>query len=246
MRRTRRYSGPNLFSPPPTILARAGGGIRLTGKDPKKAKAKGRSASAEVDGPLKYPEVSIFEEVDATDEEEIEEFEPLSHEELDVVWDDDGVREMAQDRWEAMLEDLFATPEEGEDLEAFEEVRESIGWSKGEVIWEGMDFDQMFTDPGEFHEFELLSRKDQRAFLRERLRTQQASGVAEAGDDVIALETDRRGNGRRERPEDGTTGQRVKGKEGGSLVSYETETEHRPEDLDLGMSRGRPKRRRRV
>lgn len=191
---------------------------------------------------MRHPEVSIFEEVDATDEEEIEEFEPISHDEPDVVWEDD--RGLAQDRWEAMLEDLFTTPEEGEDLDAFEEVVESIGWSKGEVIWEGMDFDQMFTGPGEFHEFELLSRKDQRAFLRERLRTQQASGAAEAGDGEIALETDRRANGRRERS--GSADRRSKGKEGGSLVSYETETEHRPEDLDLGISHGGPKRRRRV
>ena len=190
--------------------------------------------------------MAIFEEVEASEEEAVEEFEPLPHEEPDVVWDEEGHWDLAHDRLEALLESLFTDLEDGEDVEAFEEVRDTLGWSKGEVIWEGMDFDQLFSDPSEFHEFELLSRRDQRAFLRERLKTQQASGAAEAGDGEIALETDHRAGGRRKHPKHLDAGQHGRPEGSGSLVSYETETEHRPEDLDIGMAPARKKRHRRA
>ncbi|UCC93863.1 MAG: hypothetical protein JSW25_04125, partial [Thermoplasmata archaeon] len=105
--------------------------------------------------------------------------------------------------------------------------------------WEGMDFDMMFTDPGDFHDFELLSRKDQRQFLRERLRTQQASGAAEAFDEggVEMRMTPPPRPDKAKRPPAPTP------RSPGQLVSYETETEHRPQDSDIGIHSDRAKRR---
>ena len=226
-----------------TIPARAPGGYGLEKEDPHRRKRKGRSASGEVDGPIMQPKATIFEEVETDEESSLEEFEPVSHDEPNVEWTHEEDWEVVEERWEALLEDLFTDFVDQEDMDAFEEVIETLGWSSGEVIWEGMDFDQMFTDSGEFHAFELLSRKDQRAFLRDRLRTQQASGVAEAGDGEIDLDTDGRSDPGRAKP---ASGKATDGKGSGSLVSYETETEHRPEDLDIGIATGKGKRRRRT
>lgn len=226
-----------------TILARAPGGHGLENEDPNRRKRKGRSASGEVDGPIMQPKATIFEKVETDEDTSLDEFEPVSHDEPDVEWATGEDGEVVEERWEALLEDLFTDLVDQEDLDAFEEVIEKIGWSSGEVIWEGMDFDQMFTDSGEFHAFELLSRKDQRAFLRDRLRAQQASGVAEAGDGEIDLDTDRRNDPGRPKPAPAKTTDR---KGSGSLVSYETETEHLPEDLDIGITTGKGKRRRRT
>lgn len=226
-----------------TILARAPGGHGLENEDHHRRKRKGRSASGEVDGPIVQPKATIFQEVEADEDTSLEEFEPVSHDEPDVEWATGEDGEVVEERWEALLEDLFTDFVDQEDMDAFEEVIENLGWSSGEVIWEGMDFDQMFTDSGEFHAFELLSRKDQRAFLRDRLRTQQASDVAEAVDGEIDLDTDRRSGPGREKTAPGKT---TDGKGSGSLVSYETETEHRPEDLDIVIATGKGKRRRRT
>lgn len=147
---------------------------------------------------------------------------------------------MAEERFEALVDELFTAIEDDEAKEVFEEVRDTLGWSEGEVIWEGMDFDQMFTDPGEFHDFELLSRRDQRRFLRDRLRTQQASGAAEASDEGgVEMKTDHRKKDLR------ATGppEVREPRSPGQLVSYETETEHRPGDLDIGLQDRRRKRR---
>jgi hypothetical protein len=224
-----------------TILAKAPGGHGLDNEDHHRRKRKGRSASGEVDGPIVEPKATIFEEVKAEEDASLEEFEPVPHNEPAVEWDDGEDWEVVEERWEALLEDLFTDFEDQEDMNAFEEVIENLGWSSGEVIWEGMDFDQMFTDSGEFHAFELLSRKDQRAFLRDRLRTQQASDVAEAGDGEIDLDTDRRSDPGHTKP---VPKKATDGKGSGSLVSYETETEHRPEDLDIAIATGKGKRRR--
>ncbi len=156
-------------------------------------------------------------------------------------WEGDEF-EVVEEQWEAMLEDLFSDFEDEEDVEVFEDVKETLGWSVGEVIWEGMDFDQMFTEAGEYQAFEQLSRKDKRAYLRDRLRTQQASGAAEAGEselDIVLRTGGRldRDKGEKEAKEPGNKDPQ------GPLVSYEQETEHRPEDLDLGISHGRGKRR---
>ena len=226
-----------------TIPARAPGGYGLEKEDPHRRKRKGRSASGEVDGPIMQPKATIFEEVETDEESSLEEFEPVSYDEPDVEWTHEEDWEVVEERWEALLEDLFTDFVDQEDMDAFEEVIETLGWSSGEVIWEGMDFDQMFTDSGEFHAFELLSRKDQRAFLRDRLRTQQASGVAEAGDGEIDLDTDRRNDPGRPKPAPAKATDR---KGSGSLVSYETETEHLPEDLDIGIATDKGKRRRRT
>ncbi len=226
-----------------TILARAPGGHGLENEDPHRRKRKGRSASGEVDGPIMQPKATIFEKVEIDEDISTDEFEPVSHDEPDVDWATGEDWEVVEERWEALLEDLFTDFVDQEDIDAFEEVIENLGWSSGEVIWEGMDFDQMFTDSGEFHAFELLSRKDQRAFLRDRLRTQQASDVAEAGDGEIDLDTERRNDPGREKPAPAKATER---KGSGSLVSYETETEHLPEDLDIGIATDKGKRRRRT
>ncbi len=227
------------FFDPYPILARACGGSSLDDDDPRRRKRKGKSASGEVDGPMRAPEATIFEEVAKGEDGLQDEGDPVAHGEPHgephVDWDD-------EEGWEALLEDLFTEFEDEEDAEVFEEVVETLGWSSGEVIWEGMDFDQMFIDSGEFHAFELLSRKDQRAFLRDRLRTQQASGVVEAGDGEIDLDVDRRGDGKRRPKQPVPTG---KDRGPSSLVSYETETEHSPEELEIGISPDKGRRRKR-
>jgi len=185
---------------------------------------------------MREPEAVIFERVE---DQELDEFEPLRPGEPHVDWDDEEDYRMAEERFEALVDVLFAHLEDDGDLAVFEEVRDTLGWSEGEVIWEGMDFDQMFTDPGEFHAFELLSRRDQRAFIRERLRTQQASGTADATDGETDLDLD--GKAPEEDPRRGPP--TVPPKEQHPLVSYETETEHRPMDHDIGMTTGRDRRR---
>jgi hypothetical protein len=174
-------------------------------------------------------------------EEDLAEFEPVHPEEPHVEWDDEEDYEMAEERFESLVDQLFTDFEDDEDQAVFEEVRDALGWSEGEVIWEGMDFDQMFTDSGEFHAFELLSRKDQRRFLRERLRTQQASGAAEASDDgEIVMDTDPRPKAKKA-PTGASPAER---RSPGQLVSYETETEHKPAETDIGLATDRRKRRR--
>ena len=183
-----------------------------------------------------------MEETPGHRKEELDEFETVAAIHPDVDWDDDVEWELDEEDWEAFLEDLFTHLEGEEGQGLFEEVQDTVGWSEGEVIWEGMDFDQMFVDHGDFHAFELLSRKDKRAFLRERLRTQQASGAAEAGESALDIEIE---------PPKPLKGRAKKGtppkrpKDSGPLVSYETETEHMPEELDLHITdvRGKGKRR---
>lgn len=157
-----------------------------------------------------------------------------------MEWDGEEGYQMAEERFEALVDELFHAFEDEEAQAVLEGGRDTLGWSDGEVIWEGMDFDQVFTDPGKFHDFELLSRRDQRKFLREHLRTQQASGAAEASDEGgVEMEME-------PRPKAKKAGQGPKKPEPrspGQLVSYETETEHRPEELDIGIHTGRRKRR---
>jgi hypothetical protein len=220
------------------------GGHQLDEEERLRRKRRGRSASGELDGPIKPPKATIFEEVgEERPEEDLDEFEPVHAEDPPVSWDDDEF-EVVEENWEAYLEDLFSEFEDEEDAEVFEELMDTLGWSEGEVIWEGMDFDQMFVDTGEFHAFELLSRKDKRAFLRDRLRTQQASGSAEAGEsdlDVVLRTGGRlnRDKVERERP---TPKPKTPSEH---LVSYETETEHLPEELDIGIAQHKGKRKRR-
>jgi hypothetical protein len=199
-----------------------------------------RSASGELDGPLREPEPTLFERVVEEEAPALPVFEPVPPDEPHVEWENDESHYMAEERFDSLVDELFRDLEDEEDMAVFEEVQDSLGWSEGEVIWEGMDFDQVFTDPGEFHDFELLSRKEQRRFLRDRLRTQQASGGVEASDDgEVEMKTDLRPRERRaapRSPEPRSTGQ---------LVSYETETEHMPGDLDIGIHTGRDRRKRR-
>lgn len=203
----------------------------------KRRRRKGKSASGEVDGPMEEPKATIFEEVPET-AEDLPEFEPVRPGQDHVEWDDDEDYGMAEERFEVLVDQLFTDFEDEEAMAVFEEVMDVLGWSDGEVIWEGMDFDQMFTDPGEFHDFELLSRRDQRKFIRERLRTQQASQVADASDEgeVEILTTPPP----KERPSPPAPARRSPGQ----LVSYETETEHRPHDMDIGIAPDARKRRR--
>lgn len=208
-------------------------------EDDEKRRKISKSASGELDGPLDEPIPTIFEEVDEADEP-LPEFEPFHAGKSHVEWDDEDDFEMAEERFEALVDELFRDVKDEEAMAAFEEVMGSLGWSDGEVIWEGMDFDQMFSDPNEFHDFELLSRREQRKFLRERLRTQQASGAAEASDEGgVEMELDPRPKLKKEvRPS------KAERPSPGQLVSYETETEHRPEDLDISIHTDRGKRRR--
>ena len=185
---------------------------------------------------MEEPKATIFEVV-ADHDEDLPEFEPVHPGQAHVDWDDEEDYEMAEERFESLVDELFSDLKDEEALAVFEEVMSALGWSDGEVIWEGMDFDQMFTDPGEFHNFELLSRRDQRMFLRERLRTQQASQAAEASDDgEIEMITE-------PLPKEKKTVKVPERRSPGQLVSYETETEHRPEDLDIVIHTDRKKRR---
>jgi hypothetical protein len=186
---------------------------------------------------MEEPRATIFEEVPQAGED-LPVFEPVHPGQEHVEWDDEEDYGIAEERFESLVDELFSDFEDEEAMAVFEEVKDALGWSDGEVIWEGMDFDQMFTDPGEFHDFELLSRRDQRKFLRERLRTQEASLAADASDDGgVEMITTPPPKERRPTPAPSK-------RSPGQLVSYETETEHRPHDLDIGIRTDRKKRRR--
>jgi hypothetical protein len=219
------------------------GGLHLAEEEKRRRRAKGRSASGELDGHLLVPKATIFEEVveDPGAREGTTEFEPVASEDPDVDWEGDVEWELEEEAWEHLLEDLFTHHQDEDDQDIFEEVRENLSWSEGEVIWEGMDFDQMFIDHGEYQAFELLSRKEKRAFLRERLRTQQASHAAEADESDLDIEMEPV----KEPKEKAQKKAPRKDKGSGPLVSYETETEHMPEDLDLHISNDHGKGRRR-
>ncbi len=217
------------------------GGRSLEEEDERKRK-RARSASGELDGPLKEPKATVFEEVQRAEDVALPVFEPVPPDEPHVEWETEEEHVVAEERFEALVDELFTVPDDPEDMAVFEEVLDSIGWSEGEVIWEGMDFDQMFSDPSEFHDFELLSRRDQRRFLRDRLRTQQVSYGAPASDEgEVEMDMDHRPKDRREKraPEPREP------RSPGQLVSYETETEHMPEDLAIGLQDPRAKRRKR-
>jgi hypothetical protein len=221
-------------------LANAGG--RSLEEDEERRKRRARSASGELDGPLREPKATLFEEVQRAEDVALPVFEPVPPDEPHVEWETEEEHVVAEERFEALVDELFTTLDDPEDASVFEEVLDSLGWSEGEVIWEGMDFDQVFTDPGEFHDFELLSRRDQRRFLRDRLRTQQASGAAEAADEGgVEMKTDLRPKDRRHKDPPRPKEPRSPGQ----LVSYETETEHRPEDMSIGLQDPREKRRKR-
>jgi hypothetical protein len=214
------------------------GGWTLEEEEDGRRQKKARSASGELDGPLREPEAPLFEEVDV--DVSLPVFEPVHPDEPHVEWETEEDHWMAEERFGALVDELFTAIEDREAKEVFEEVRDTLGWSEGEVIWEGMDFDQMFTDPGEFHDFELLSRRDQRRFLRDRLRTQQASGAAEASDEGgVEMKTDHRAKDKRAT----VPPEAREPRSPGQLVSYETETEHRPGDLAIGLQDRRRKRR---
>lgn len=215
------------------------GGGPLEEEEELRRQKKARSASGELDGPLNEPRATLFEEVD--EQVSLPVFEPVPPDEPHVEWETEEDHVMAEERFETLVDELFTVLDDPEDQAVFEEVLDTLRWSEGEVIWEGMDFDQMFTDPGEFHDFELLSRREQRRFLRDRLRTQQASFGVEASDEgEVEMEMDHRPKERRQ-----TAPEPPKQRSPGQLVSYETETEHRPEDLDIGIHTGREKRRKR-
>jgi hypothetical protein len=247
-RRTRskhdwRYliGGPNPFSPPcPINELRSQGGLALDEDDPGRRRRRGKSASGELDGPINIPKVAIFEHIKEEDRPD-DEFEPVPVDEPHVEWDSTGDLE---ERWEAILEDLFTGFEDDEDEAVFEEVKDNLLWSEGEVIWEGSDFDQVFSDSGEFHDFELLTRKEKRAFLRDRLRTQQAVGTAESGDVDIDIGLKGAVGEKKARPLKKPKKNTPPPKTSpGPLVSFETETEHRPHELDMGLAPSKGKRR---
>lgn len=208
--------------------------------DEKGRRRKGRSASGELDGPLRPPEATIFEEVEDEGPHDVPEFEPV-----EVEWEGEDTEDheppLPIERWESLLEELFTDSGDADDIDFFEEVRDTLKWSEGEVIWEGMDFDQLFPEASEFAAFERLSLKDQRAYIRDRLRTQQASGTAEPTDGEIDL----RPSAPPARPGRGSAPPPDPRESPGPLVSYETETEHLPQDLDIGIGVDARRRRRR-
>lgn len=187
----------------------------------RKATKRGKSASGEFDEPEGRP-APMFVEV----EEAVDEFEPVDEDTPAVVWEDEEDRRIMESRWEDLLEDLF-----GDELATFKEVEKEVTWAPGEVIWEGMDFEQIFGDADEFRAFELMSAIEKKKFLRNKLREHQASGAAEAGDLELDATMRRKARARKEprkqpaaRPHGPST-----------TVSYETEGERTPEDLDTGL-----------
>lgn len=208
--------------------------------DDQKRKRRGRSASGEVDESRREPELMVFEKVEEDGPENLDEFVHVADDDPQVDWTGEEDRDVVEERWEAILEDLFAA--EDEDLETFEEVFEGLQWSPGEVIWEGADFDQVFSGAQEFHAFELLSKKEKRAFLRERLGSHDVSSAVEATDGEISL-SPRKGKTGKRSGRKGARRPRPKG-EPGALVSYETETEHKAEELDIGITAHGKRRRR--
>ena len=196
----------------------------------RKATKRGKSASGEFDEPEGRPAPTFVEVADGEDE-----FEPVDEDAPAVVWEDEEDRRLMESRWEDLLEDLF-----GDELAIFKEVEREVKWAPGEVIWEGMDFEQIFGDADEFRAFELMSALEKKKFLRNKLREHQASSAADAGDLELDATMRRKARARKEpaiqhpaRPHGPST-----------TVSYGTEGERTPEDLDsLGGDRHRHHRR---
>ncbi len=122
----------------------------MVDEDRRRTAKRGRSASGEFDEPV-GPPAPVFVEV-GEEGEGPEEFEPVDEGAPAVVWEDEEDRRIMESRWEDLLEDLF-----GDELSTFKEVEREVGWASGEVIWEGMDFEQIFGDADEFRAFELMS-----------------------------------------------------------------------------------------
>jgi len=191
----------------------------------RKATKRGKSASGEFDEPEGRP-APMFVEVEGDDAsgDAVDEFEPVDEATPAVVWEDEGDRRLMESRWEDLLEDLF-----GDELTTFKEVEREVTWAPGEVIWEGMDFEQIFGDADEFRAFELMSALEKKKFLRNKLREHQASSAADAGDLELDATMRRKARARKEpakqhpaRPHGPST-----------TVSYGTEGERTPEDLDI-------------
>lgn len=197
----------------------------------RKATKRGKSASGEFDEPEGHPAPAFVEVSD----DAVEEFEPVDEDAPAVVWEDEEDRRIMESRWEDLLEDLF-----GDELATFKEVEREVKWAPGEVIWEGMDFEQIFGDADEFRAFELMSALEKKKFLRNKLREHQASGAADAGDLELDTAMRRKARARKE------AGKQPPARPHGpsTSVSYGTEGERTPEDLDsLGGDRHRHHRR---
>jgi len=188
----------------------------------RKAAKRGKSASGEFDEPM-GPPAPMFVEVG---DDGSEEFEPVDDDAPAVVWEDEEDRRLMESRWEDLLEDLF-----GDELATFKKVEREVAWAPGEVIWEGMDFEQFFGDANEFRAFEMMSALEKKKFLRNKLREHQASGAADAGDLELDAAMRRRSRARRERG--GPPPARPPGP--GTEGSLMTEAERAPEDLDTGL-----------
>ncbi len=200
----------------------------------RRRRGRGRSASADIEDDDGRGRPSFFEEVD--EEEELPEFEPVDEPGPAVEWEQDG--EQMQRRWEELLTDLFGAAHEG--AQSFEEVTDGLDWSAGEVIWEGMDFDEVFGGPDEFHAFELLSAQDKKRYLRRKLQEHQASGTADA------TETELEARAPAPRPRQRAPPPRPPAKrEGPRLPSEASGAERRPDELESGLhGKGRGRRRR--
>ena len=198
----------------------------------RKATKQGRSASGEFDEPEGRPAPTFVEVSDDEDE-----FEPVDEDAPAVVWEDEADRDLMESRWEDLLEDLF-----GDELATFKEVEREVKWAPGEVIWEGMDFEQIFGDADEFRAFELMSALEKKRFLRNKLREHQASGAADAGDIELDATMRRRARARREPQKPPAA--RPRGPS--ATVSHETDGERTPEDLDTALGADRHRHRRRT
>jgi hypothetical protein len=192
-----------------------------------------RSASADIQEEDDRGRPTFFEELpQRTGDDEVPEFEPVEGEGEGPAVDWEGEEQHMQRRWEDLLEDLFGPA--GGDRAPFDVVDDGLRWADGEVIWEGMDFEQLFGNPDEFRAFEQMDAAAKRRFLREKLLAHQASGAAEAGDTEIE-----RTGAQRRRPARAQARPRPPPRPGGpTMPSEASATERRPGEMESGLGAG--------
>ncbi len=197
-----------------------------------------RSASADIQEEDDRGRPTFFEELPQRAEDDaVPEFEPVDEGGPAVDWE--GEEQHMQRRWEDLLEDLFGPT--GGERPPFVVVEDELRWADGEVIWEGMDFEQVFGNPDEFRAFELMDSAAKKRFLREKLLAHQASGAADAGDTEIE-----RAAQQPRRPARAPPKPRPPPRPGGqTLRSHGSATERRPGELESGLGADGRRRRHR-
>ena len=206
--------------------------------DNARRRRRARSASADIQEEDDRGRPTFFEEVPqrATDDE-VPEFEPVAEDDGPAV-DWEGEERHMQRRWEDLLEDLFGPA--GAGRAPFDVVVDGLRWADGEVIWEGMDFEQVFGNPDEFRAFEQMDAAAKRKFLREKLLSHQASGAADAGD----TEIERAGAQHRRSAKPPARPRPALRPGGPTMPSKGTTTERRPGEMESGLAGGGRRHRR--